>query len=123
MITGAVSADREAVIPLALRGQRGQEREIEAIIDTDFNGYLTLPPALLRELECPFISRGTVLLGDGRMEELDIFAATVIWNGQARTVETDAAETTPLVGMSFIYGYDLAIRALDGGSVTIQKIL
>ena len=122
MITGAVSADREAVIPLTVRGHDGQERELEAVMDTGFNGYLTLPPSLIEELGCPFISRGSVILGNGRMEDMDIFAATVIWEGQARTVETDAADTDVLVGMSLIYGYNLRVRALDGGIVTIEKV-
>ena len=122
MITGGVSVNREAVIPLMVRGQDGQVRELEAVMDTGFNGYLTLPPALIAELGCPFVSRGSVILGDGRMEDMDIFAATVIWEGQARTVETDAADTDVLVGMSLIYGYDLRVRALDGGIVTIEKV-
>ncbi len=57
----------------------------------------------------------------GAWRNLDIYAATVIWDGQERMVETDAAETEPLVGMSLIYGYDLWIRALDGAPVTIEK--
>jgi hypothetical protein len=51
MITGVITADREAVIRFAMRDQRsGQEREIQAVIDTGFNGYLTLPDALASTL-------------------------------------------------------------------------
>ncbi len=117
MITGVVNPDREATIRLKVRGQGGQEQEITAVIDTGFDGFLTLPPALLSLLNCLFLSRGQVRLGDGRTEEMDIFAATVLWDGLARTVETDAANTDPLVGMSLIYGYELNIQAVDGGTV------
>jgi predicted aspartyl protease len=47
MIVGAVNAWREAVIRLPLRGPRGQEQEIELVLDTGFSGSLTLPPALI----------------------------------------------------------------------------
>jgi hypothetical protein len=46
----------------------------------------------------------------------------VIWDGQARTVESDAADSEPLVGMSLIYGYDLRIQAVDGGTVTLEAL-
>ena len=43
MIVGYVNAYREAVIPLTVRGSQAQE-EIETVIDTGFDGSLTLPP-------------------------------------------------------------------------------
>lgn len=60
MITGVVNADLEAVIRVPLRGPNGQQLNIEAIIDTGFNGFLTLPPALLTTLGLPRLSRGRV---------------------------------------------------------------
>ncbi len=56
MITGIFNVDREATIPLRVSGRNGQEREITAMIDTGFNGYLTMPPAMIAELECPFLN-------------------------------------------------------------------
>ena len=47
MITGMVNANREAAIRLLVRGPQGHQREIEAIIDTGFTGFLTLPPLLV----------------------------------------------------------------------------
>ena len=38
MIAGVVTNDRQAVIHLTVRGPAGQEQEIEAIIDTGFDG-------------------------------------------------------------------------------------
>ena len=47
MITGAVNANREATIRLVMSGSSGQQHEIEAIIDTGFTDFLTLPPTLV----------------------------------------------------------------------------
>jgi hypothetical protein len=50
--------DYEAIIPLRLQGPAGPERVINAIIDTGFNGFLTLPLALVTALGLPRLSRG-----------------------------------------------------------------
>lgn len=34
----------------------------------------------------------------------------------------DAVESDPLLGMSLLHGYDLCIRNVDGGEVSIQRI-
>jgi predicted aspartyl protease len=62
------------------------------------------------------------MLGDGSLHQFDVYVATVIWDGQARTVETDAADTTPLVGVGLLYGHDLRIQMVEGGMVTIEAL-
>ena len=59
MIEGVVNAAYEPVIALAIHGPSGQTVEIEAVIDTGFNGFLTVTPALVTEL-------GLVLEGSSR---------------------------------------------------------
>ncbi len=79
MIEGVVNASLEAVITLTLRGLEGQTREIEAVVDTGFNGFLTLPPSLVTELGLPFQSRDRVILANGREEMFDIHDATGVF--------------------------------------------
>ncbi len=122
MITGTVNVYREAIIRLVVHGPQGQEQEIETVIDTGFNGSLTLPPALISTLGFPFRRRGRALLADGSESLFDIFEAMVIWDDQPRRVSVDAADTDPLVGMSLLYGYELTVQAVDGGSVFIKAL-
>ena len=65
MIEGVVNSAFDAVVNLVIRGSSGRAREIEAVIDTGFNGFLTLPPALVSELGLPLVTRGTAFLADG----------------------------------------------------------
>jgi len=37
-------------------------------------------------------------------------------------IPVNEAETDPLVGMGLLYGYDLYIRAVEDGNVTIKPI-
>ena len=70
MITGVVTNDRQAVIHLTVRGPAGQEQEIEAIIDTGFDGWLSLPSSLVAGLGLVWRRRGRALLGGRQGERL-----------------------------------------------------
>ena len=120
MIEGVVNDAFEPVIPLAVQGLSGQSRDIEAVIDTGFNGFLTLPPPLVAELELPFLSVGRATLADGSEKAYDVYGAAVLWDGQCRYIEADAADASPLVGMRLLDGHDLNIAVERGGRVVIQ---
>ena len=45
-----------------------------------------------------------------------------MWDGQSRDVYTYVADTTPLVGMMLLDGYNLNIEVEDAGRVLIQPI-
>lgn len=64
MIEGGVIDAYEAVVSLSLQGPSGQTKDIEAVIDTGYSGFLTLPTALVRELGLPFAYIGRALLGN-----------------------------------------------------------
>lgn len=122
MIAGMVNASREATIRLMVLGPQGLQQEIEAIIDTGFTGFLTLPLPLVTTLGLAWLCRQPGIVADGRVEYFDVYVATVIWDGQPRTVEVEAADTEPLVGMSLLEHHALRIDVLNGGTVTITAL-
>lgn len=122
MIEGVINARRLAVIPLIVRHGSGQQKEVEAIVDTGFTGSLTLPPDLIAGFGLPWRSRGSAILANGARDYFDIHAATVIWNGVPRNVLVEAAATEPLVGMRLLFGHELRMRVVENGDVTIQKV-
>jgi predicted aspartyl protease len=64
MMTGVVTAEREATLPITVVGPKGRTRELDAVVDTGFNGYLTLPQSLVRELELAYHSESVATLGE-----------------------------------------------------------
>ena len=122
MIEGAVNANYEPIIALPLRGPAGQAREIEAVVDTGFNGFLTLPLALVAELGLPFRFRGQAVLANGSEETFDVYGVTVLWDDQPLYVESGAVGVDPLVGMSLLDAHSLYVEVADGGRVAIQSM-
>ncbi len=121
MITGTVRG-REARIRLLIRAATGQEQEIEAVIDTGYTAWLTLPPAMIASLALPWHSVGSGILADESRCLFDVFEATVIWDGRARRVFVDEADTTPLVGMALMDGNELNVHVQSNGTVSLKSI-
>jgi clan AA aspartic protease len=122
MIIGIVNANLEATIRLIVRGAQGQEHEIEAVIDTGFTGSLTLPAERIAAPGLTWRGHAQAELAGGSPHLFDVYAATVLWDDQARMVEIDATDTNPLVGMGLLHGYDVRIQVVDGGRVTIEVL-
>ncbi len=120
MIEGAVNAAYEAVIPIAVQGPEGEARDIEAVVDTGFTGFLSLPPSLVAELGLPFKGTSEATLADGSEVSFNAYDATVHWNGEPRNVLIDEADSTPLVGMLLLDRHNLNIDVKHGGRVLIR---
>ncbi len=121
MITGAVNPNRDVTIRLPVRGPDEREQEIEAVIDTGFNGFITLPPAIVTAFGLAYLGRGRAILANGGEALFDIYEVPVIWDGRARDVEAEAADTDSLIGTSLLYGHDLRIHMVEGGVVAIAQ--
>jgi clan AA aspartic protease len=122
MITGEVTADREAIIKLTMRGPTGVEAEIEAALDTGFTEYLTLPSTLINGLGLPYQYSLSLAQADGVSIWVRVYHVVVLWDGQERAVPAHSIDSDPLVGMSLLYGSRLLLDAVDGGQVTIGPI-
>jgi uncharacterized protein (DUF433 family) len=59
-------SSNEARFSLLVSGAGGEEREVEAVIDTGFNGFLTLPPEQVAALALPRLGEGRAILANGR---------------------------------------------------------
>lgn len=122
MIQGVVSQRCEAILPLVIGGVSGQRQVVDAVIDTGFNGFLSLPSAIIAALDLSWNASDIVTLGDGSETLFDLYAATVIWDGQYREIDVAESETEPLIGMALLYGYRLQIDAVEGGIVRVEAL-
>lgn len=65
MLTGYVTSDKEAVIPIEVLGADGRIVQVEAGIDTGYSGFLTLPGRVIEDLDLTFVGPARAELGDG----------------------------------------------------------
>jgi clan AA aspartic protease len=122
MITGVVNADFEPVIPLSVCGSDGKVYTKDGIVDTGFNGWLSLPPDLIAQLNLRWKRRGRAILGDGSECVFNVYEAVLVWDGDLLTIPVDEADSEPLVGMSLMEGYQLVVQVFEDGRVELSKV-
>ncbi|MCA2954474.1 clan AA aspartic protease [Microcystis sp. M010S1] len=122
MMMGSVNSRREAIIQFIVLGENHQRQAIKAVIDTGYTGFLTLPSAIITTLGLTWYMQEEGILGDGSLCMFNVFEATVIWDGQIKSIEITESETDPLVGMGLLDGYELNIQGFVGGLVTIKPL-
>ena len=77
MIVGRVTTNQEAIIELEIVGFNRREK-IEVVIDTGFDGYLTLPSDSINRLGLRRAGRRYAILGDGNTVALELYRAKVL---------------------------------------------
>jgi clan AA aspartic protease len=95
---------------------------LDAVIDTGFNGALTLPLEIIRSLSLIRRAPRSLDLADGSTVILDMYKANIGWNGGAQDILVFAAEGDALIGMALLTGYNLTVDVIIGGRVSITKL-
>ena len=107
---------------LHLRGPAGRTVQVDAVVDTGFNRFLTLPSAMVAELELPLTGFARVVLADGTEVSFKVYGAMVLWGGRERDVAVYSVDGTPLIGMVMLSDHSLYAEVRDGGRIAIQAI-
>lgn len=122
MTTGSV-AGRQPRVEVAFRLAGQPDLQIEFVVDTGFDGFLALPPAAIGALGFPFLHSLIANFADDRDERVAVHQATILWDGNEQEVQVLATGRRPLLGTLLMDGFDLHIRFVDQGPVTLQRIL
>ena len=108
-------------VTIAIAGGARIFRPLEAIVDTAFTGWLTLPPATIQELGLTHYGQREALLASNAVSEFEIYGVLVSWLGAVRPVLVHQSEGRPLIGMALLSGCRLTVDAWDGGPVVIAE--
>jgi clan AA aspartic protease len=122
MITGQVTAQLAPTMVVHVEDDNGQPLAINAEIDTGFSGYLGMPSAMISLLALTWITDRPFELADGTVIRLDVYAGTVVWDGQPRRGEIQAVGRNPIVGVKMLAAHEVRIRFVDGGPVWIDLV-
>ncbi len=121
MMQGRVNQSCEAMLSIVIKNSAITQL-VDAVIDTGFSGFLTLPSDTISTLGLSWQGRDIATLGDGTSCTFEVYIGLVIWDGQYREIYINESETVPLIGMRLLRGYDLRIQTIEGGIVTIEEI-
>ncbi len=121
MIHGTV-VELQARINVLLRPLGQSDVEIECVVDTGFEGALTLPPDIVVALNLPYVTRIRANLADDSNVMTRLHLAKIVWHGVEREVIVLAMGRRPLIGTALIENYHLSVDFCEGGSVIIDEI-
>ena len=120
MIEGHINEQFEAMITLTVNSPDGTTEEVEAVVDTGFNGFLCLPETVVQRLHLPYLNSTIAFMADDRRRILRIHQAQIHWDGTSRTVEAHASGATALVGMQLMKDHRLEMDIRIGGAIRIH---
>jgi clan AA aspartic protease len=119
VIAGEITEALEGRVRITVFGPTGRSLDVNAVIDTGFNGVLALSSRHIADLQMPFQEKGLTMLGDGSVVEVEFYEGVVIWDGVDTVVSVEAQDGGALIGMELLEGYDLTMRVRPGGFVHI----
>jgi clan AA aspartic protease len=121
-MTGSVLPDGQAVISVRVRGPNGQIAKVDAVIDTGFNDFLTLPPWVIQRLELVPGEDIRYVLADGAEAGTRQYKGEIEWLGTWRRIFVAEVEANALIGTGMMRGELLTIEMIDGGRVEIRPM-
>lgn len=92
-------------------------------MDTGFEGFLTLPPAVVTDLGLPYVAPIDANLADNSRIVTNVHQGIVFWNGVQRVIPVLAMGRRPLIGTALLEDYHLSVDFCEGGTVLVDEIL
>jgi len=103
-VIGRVDEDKRALLTVAVQSSLSSEStDIEAWIDTAFDGHFVFSAALIEKLELETLVETDAILADGTKVTLETFVAYMDWFGKMIPVQVVANEGEfPLLGTALL---------------------
>lgn len=130
MITGTVKAEAgkdgltylKPQITISIANTSRIFVNLDAIVDTGFTGWLTLPGDTIEELGLTRYGQRPANQASG-IGIFTIYGALVSWHGGHRPILVHQTSGEPLAGMALLEGSQLIVEASDGVVVIIKEML
>ena len=112
----------QARMSVILRSIEGSEIEVECVVDTGFEGFLTLPPTMVADLGLSYLASIRANLADNSHVLTNVHQVTLIWNSVEREIPVLAMGRRSLIGTALLEDYHLSIDFCEGGTVLVDEI-
>ena len=91
------------------------------VIDTGFEGFLTLRPKQIAALGLPYVGETNLTLADESGARANVYKAVVLWHGEEIEANVIALDSRPLLGSQLLRGCQVCIDFEEGGLVTVEQ--
>ncbi len=114
--------EKKIILPVGFLLSKDTILSIEFVVDTGFNGYLTLPVSAVGAMNLPLFSTTTTILADGTHAEIPTHVATINWHERELLVPVLAMGSKPLLGMGLLDRCRLIVEFTEDGSIELEKL-
>ena len=115
-LTGVVR-DRIPLVTIEFVGE-----QIDACVDTSFDGALMVPESLAKKLQLKHLYDAEFEAADGELKPVKIYGGEVLWLGEKRTLHVLTTKGDfALVGVTLLEGTRLEMEA-SRGYLRISKL-
>ena len=122
MIRGRVDFTLDAVAPVPVMNRNGQFRTVEFVVDTGFDGNLTLPADTIHRLGLEPAESVFITFANGQQERCNAWHCRILWHDQPRDIVIFESRGEVLLGMALLEGSQLTIQARIDGAVVIEEL-
>ena len=97
-----------------------EEEEIEAIVDTGFNGHLTLPQHIVDRLGLVFYTVSSAIVADGSVSPSSVYMGKLVFDGSRTDVLIDVQPNCNiLLGTALLEEWGLSLF-VDAGKKCVE---
>ena len=107
---------------MELVGNGRQTHQIEAILDTGFQGDLSLPSEIIRRLRLASAGELDVRLANGQEITLPSYEGRVLWHGRPRSIIVLESGDEALLGMNLLWRSRVTLDVRANGDVVIEEL-
>ena len=100
----------------------GKRHWLRPLLDTGFDGGLTLPGAMIETLGLEYLHETPSRLANGTIEPLATYRVKLLWRDAIEETEVYRTEGTPLLGMDMMRGLRIEFDAMHLGEIVANPI-
>ena len=111
-----------ARVPIVVAGPEGAAKSYDALLDTGFDGAVSISWRDAEDLGLRFFRDHVIVLADGTERGAAIFAGRVRFADEWREVPITVSGDDAVVGMQLIYGARLTLDVFLDGDVDLEFV-
>jgi clan AA aspartic protease len=122
-VINGIVIGRQPQVKVIVRISGYPDLEVGCVINTGFEGALSLPVAAVAKLQLPYVASINTNLANDENTVTPVHRATVVWDGVELEVPVLAMGRRPQVGTLLLNNCNLNIDFSDGSILSIDASL